>query len=449
MATVRDWAKASRKGRARIGEIRERKGGKFKKIGKGKWIQLLEKKKEREKPKPEEKREARRVPPKPEEGMKEWAKGKGERSKLSKLPRAPKHPDATPPPGGRPTYNPDPMRPGKYGKVTNAARVGVCGGCVIPPGDVPRLPNLKRKEREIESKFAQAFLKDPDGMTKRYLEANKRGEAGHPGVFGTDDVKELCPDFNPPGKAGSPEWKAARARHNALIHQTANAIAKRALVSRLDELAKLPEGDPRKSVLVTSGGCAAGKGYAIGNNEQAKTVRARVGATWDAAGEQNGTENPWILEECKKRGIRPTYVYVEADPKVAFDRSIGRAEKSGRMVDARLFADSHAIGAKNFRAFRENAGKDADFIVLKDDRGKLSMGDNVSDEMVGLDPNKLYEELNGILETKTDISPAIRDGATIGMRIWGTPPTKKWDVEKSLREWSGGESGGRPEEQQL
>lgn len=48
MANVRQWASSptKRKGKAKIGEIRERRGGKYKKLGEGKWARVVEGRKE-------------------------------------------------------------------------------------------------------------------------------------------------------------------------------------------------------------------------------------------------------------------------------------------------------------------------------------------------------------------------------------------------------------------
>ncbi len=109
-----------------------------------------------------------------------------------------------------------------------------------------------------------------------------------------------------------------RATLNTPLHQTANAIAKNAFLQHLDTLKK---GD---QVLVTVGGCGAGKGYAMGKDKdtgepfvpEAFNLKKQVKAVWDSAGDQNATENPWIQKELEKRGLKGNYVFVHADPKV-------------------------------------------------------------------------------------------------------------------------------------
>src|SRR5262249_17451605 len=135
-----------------------------------------------------------------------------------------------------------------------------------------------------------------------------------------------------------------RATLNLALHQTANAIAKRAFVQHLNTL---KEGD---EILVTVGGCGAGKGYALGNVPEALAMKDRSKAVWDSAGDQNATENPWIQSEAEARGLKVNYIYVHADPYSQWahpERGVVKRAadpKDGRMVDAYVFADSYAIG---------------------------------------------------------------------------------------------------------
>lgn len=335
--------------------------------------------------------------------------------------------------------------------IADAARVGVPGDQVPPPPPIPRLPNLTEEERAIEGRFIEAFQNDPDGLTRAYedhvgREVERKVAKGEndPPTFATDDVKLISPDYNPTGKTPE-EVGALRARYNVLFHQTANAVAKRAFLRHLDKLSKLPEGDPKRSVLVTSGGCGAGKGFAIKGSPETKGLKETVGAIWDAAGEQNGTENPWILAECKKRGLRPYFLFVDADPMRQWTHSkvgvVARAadkppKGEGRMVDARLFADSYALGAQNFKKF-EDAHKDSgvDFIYMNTWKNAWSekdqshfpvieMVDSMSAEATRLDAEDLYERAIAAIERKAP-TEAIKQGGTIGKRIWGPPGSEK------------------------
>lgn len=327
-----------------------------------------------------------------------------------------------PPDHGLEPYNPDPNPP--EGGVSESSRVGVKAREVPPPPQVPRLPNLTSEERAVESAFANAFERDPGGLVADYRKRLAAGEIGDaPNVFATDDAKMLSPDYNP-ADASDDEVKDRRARFNTMVHQTANAIVKRAFVEQLDELAKLPDGDPKRQVLVTSGGVAAGKGYALGNVEKVKAISAAVGAVWDAAGEQNATENPWVLEECEKRGLKPVFVFVDADPEVTWaDKSRGvieRAGKKGRMVDARLFADSYTIGARNFKSFfDQNKSKANVTFHILDNRGKPRMLDDIPPETLTRTSEDLYAFASKIIDGYQGLKPAVRRGASVGRRIWG------------------------------
>ncbi len=123
------------------------------------------------------------------------------------------------------------------------------------PNKIPRLKNLTADERLVESTFADWFEADPDGAAAAYrkaIESNALGDG--PTIYNTDDAKMLSKDYA--------SRKENRSMYNLSVHQTANAIAKRAFLSKLDEIAQMPEGE--RHVMVTAGGCASGKGFACG-----------------------------------------------------------------------------------------------------------------------------------------------------------------------------------------
>lgn len=317
-------------------------------------------------------------------------------------------------------YKPDVERKGANG-VTAAARVGVPADMVPPPPQVPRLPNLTPGERAVESAFAEAYEKDPDGMARKYLAM--MAASGAAGKFEVDAAKNL---FEPwAGKGLSPDARAEfRSTMNTPLHQTANAIAKRAFLMHLDEMS---DADKAKGMLVTVGGCGAGKGFAL------KTLGStipeldakRYGTVWDSAGDQNATENPWLLKEAKKRGIRVTYAYVSADPKVSWaDPARGvisraKSPEDGRMVDAKVFADSYVIGARNHAAFSQKHAKDADFFFMAN-------GGKSIDRLPGVPASDLARNTKDLhsfaLKTVSDlgrkIPKRIRRGALMGARVW-------------------------------
>mgnify|MGYP000152015309 FL=1 len=138
-------------------------------------------------------------------------------------------------------------------------------------------------------------MSDPDGMAQKYRELI--GKTSKPYTFETDQAKCLSDDWN---DEDLDTQMKKRQLHNNALHQTANAIVKRAFLQHLNTL------KPGDSVLVTVGGCGSGKGYTLKNTELGKNLTAEAKAVWDSAGDQNATENPWILEEATKRGLKVT-----------------------------------------------------------------------------------------------------------------------------------------------
>lgn len=310
-------------------------------------------------------------------------------------------------------------------KPKEQARVGVAGAEVPPPPkQLPRLANLRDDEKKYEDRMNSVFEENPEGAAKAFLESAEKNNW----VFETDAAKNLLPEWSRPDlpadeKKVHPERAEFRGKYNAVLHQAANAIAKRAFVSRLDEIAKMPE-DKRK-VLVTSGGVAAGKGSALAAQPD---LAKSVAATWDAAGEQNATENEWLLEECKKRGIRPTFLFVHADPKESWPGVVERAKGIGRMVDAQLFADSYAVGSKNFADFHDKHKDEADFVFgVFQGRGKpAKITDTMPEEATKLDADDIYQHASKYIDEKKDDLPAyIYDGATIGRRAFKSGESEK------------------------
>jgi phage portal protein BeeE len=323
----------------------------------------------------------------------------------------------TKPSNAQPAFDPDPTADADNDGVTDAARVGVPADDVPPPPSVPRLPNLTEDERIVENLFALRYESNPDALAREYLEYAKQQ-----GKFETDAAKMLDPNWNPPkeGKESrtDEETKEARARYNLALHQTANAIAKRAFLMHLDTL------KPGDKVLVTVGGVGAGKGYALKN--VMPELSKQVQAVWDSAGDQNATENPWVLEEAEKRGLKATFVYVHNDPKSAWagppdNPSRGvlfRANDEGRMVDAAVFADSYVLGARNHNNFyRQNKDK-ADFVFI-DNTSKPTRIEGVPREALRWSRGRIHAEARSFLRANADrIKPAVKRGALAGIRIW-------------------------------
>jgi len=342
----------------------------------------------------------------------------------------------TPPPPGR-TYAPDPGAVGPSG-IAQAARVGVPGNSVPPPPkEIPRLPNLTTEERRHEQAFASAFEANPEALVGDMLHLMSSGKLGDaPNIFATDEAKMLYPQWRGESTAGpdgkkvlTPETKQFRSTMNTALHQTANAVAKRAFLHYLDNVvSKLPEGN--RHVLATAGGVASGKSFALSNIPHMNAMQQSAGAVWDAAGEQNSTELPWIADECAKRGIKLTAVYVHADPNEVWATPKGgvieRAGNKGRMVDARAFADSYTHGARNFHAFAQQHANNpmVATAVLTSPRGaglKPSQIAAIPQEALATDPEALYAHCLQQLSTSPQATPAIKQGGAAGLRIWGPP----------------------------
>lgn len=308
----------------------------------------------------------------------------------------------TPPPPGN-AFDPD-VEAGK------SARVGVPADEIPPPPPVGKLPNLTPYERKAEEDFIKAYEKDPDGVAANFREIVLK--SGSPPTFGTDDAKVLTDKWADPTN---------RATLNTPLHQTANAIAKRAFVQHLDTL------KPGDELMVTVGGCGAGKGYALKNVPDALGAKNRSKAVWDSAGDQNATENGWIQKEAEKRGLKVNYVYVHADPKTQWaDPNRGvvkRAQdpKDGRMVDAKVFADSYALGAKNHQRFY-NQHKDnpnVNFMFLDNTSSTPRQLPGIPREALSLNRRELSKFASDTVKNG-DAPPHIKKGALMGERIWGS-----------------------------
>ena len=303
--------------------------------------------------------------------------------------------------------------------VTDAARVGVPAFSVPPPpARIPRLSGLEGKAKQAEESFASAYERNPEGVTTKAIELFKQN--GKVPTFETDLAKRLSSFWNSDELASNLEERSKnRATLNNALHQTANAITKRAFVQHLDTLPKGSE------IMVTVGGCGAGKGYALGSVPEAQVYRDRAAVVWDSAGDQNATENPWILQEATKRGLTVSFVFVHADPYEQWSNPergvVKRAQNpnDGRMVDAKVFADSYAIGAKNHHAFwtANQNNKNANFVFLKNGNPPSSLP-QVPLDALQIDRKHLAEFAQEIVKSDESIPAHVREGALQGSKIW-------------------------------
>lgn len=329
-------------------------------------------------------------------------------------------PTTPPPPPKDAAYTPAPDADHDGDGVADGARVGVHARSI--PDQIPRLPYLTAAERHAEQEFAQAYEDDPDGVANNFREATIAAAKGGPPAFETDAAKQLYSAWR--GDGMSVEERAqVRATLNTPLHQTANAIAKRAFVQHLDTLS------PGDEIMVTNGGCGAGKGYALKPESgitPAREMLQRSSVIWDSAGDQNSTENPWIQEEAEKRGLKVNYLYVHADPVDRWTNEkygvVQRANhpENGRMVDAKVFADSYALGAKNHNAFYENhkENENASFVFVDaSDAKNVRVVDEMPSAALELDRQQLASfAMSKIRESQ--VGGHIKRGAQLGLRIW-------------------------------
>ncbi len=323
-----------------------------------------------------------------------------------------------------PIHNPNVEETDEDG-VTKEARVGVPGNEV--PGKIKRVPNLTREERAHETQFRNYYESDPVAAGSEYRhQVLKKTKPGEPPSFETDDAKNAHKDWR---TAGSLDERAKnRAALNIPLHATANAIAKQAFLQHLDTL---KEGD---KVLVTNGGCGAGKGYSfekdektgLPNNPEAYALKQQAKAVWDSAGDQNATENKWIKKELDKRGLKGIYTYVHVDPKQSWANPkrgiVQRAAniKNGRMISGKVFADSYALGAKNMHAFHQ-ANKDdpnSEFMFLDNTGEKPKLMSGVHPDDLKLDRHELAKWAHQVIHERPTIAEHIKQAATADARHW-------------------------------
>ncbi|MBA2539352.1 MAG: hypothetical protein H0V17_06945, partial [Deltaproteobacteria bacterium] len=218
---------------------------------------------------------------------------------------------------------------------------------------IPRWGALTENERKHETAFASVLEQHLDAMVGEFYNRSRDdGMKAH--VFEVDGAKKLYVAYGGGKAPGSPDELNVRATANHALHPAAVAIARLAFLKHLDHLKSLDPNDPQRSVLVTNGGCAAGKGSLTGIVKDADGGKFKFGAVWDAAGEGDASENGWILAAASARGLKVTYGFVESDPTVTYNGVLDRAESTGRIVDPVTFTRSYVKGQENMRAFLES-----------------------------------------------------------------------------------------------
>ncbi len=320
------------------------------------------------------------------------------------------------------------------------------------PFVVHQIPNLNPTERIIEKEFASAFQAHPRRMVREFIKMVRRGGGN---VIEPDNAKLLCPRFARPdlmaqiaesqaqiqslnglGTAvaaaeierleltiakAKTEIKRSRAESNIPTHMTATAIARLTLVQMLEDLANdksIPA--DQKTLLITGGGCAAGKGTSLTKAGELVPAVKTASLVYDTDGETSGVFNEFVLAECRKHGIKPTFLYVHADPVQAWDRVYSRADQVGRMVSEEPFLDSHVDSPRNFNEFflRHRRDKDVTFVIIDNSKGGAP---ELVNELPASALRYNRDELRHVIRQKTDtanVDPHAQKIAQRSRRIW-------------------------------
>lgn len=306
--------------------------------------------------------------------------------------------------------------------MTKASIVGVPGNEI--PEKVPRLSGISSEQKKIENDFAQNW----EDKTKREAAVSKLKKmfTDEDGVMTieTDKVKELDPNWGTKsrikelsnkvknGEATSAErselngYLSYQQENNTVLHQTANVLAKEVFRREMSE--RKARGED-VDVLVTSGGCAVGKGFGLEkmgremirkNTTNKKlvdgydrdTTPSKNMIIWDSAGDQNGTELPWVASQGARH---TTFVHTVGDAvKNASNEKSGlvqRAIDKGRMVDATVYAQSYSIGNHNFSQFYENNKNNKSFSFYKVENPGVGNGPT---KLVDVDKRSKFEDID-------------------------------------------------------
>lgn len=252
----------------------------------------------------------------------------------------------------------------KASSARDASLIGLANGFFDPKASyeenlaafkaqgVPRFELLSPAERAHETAFAAEVEADIEHYVQGadILSVDTTLKTC---LFEVDAMKRLYDMWGAGSSPAGAGERQVRAEANHALHPAAVAVARLAFLKRLDELAALPEGDPKRNVFVTAGGCAAGKG------NLSETLRRQhgefpFGAVWDAAGEGDALENAWVLEACEARGLKSVYGFAANDPKTQYQVVLERGLDNGRTVDVMTFTNSYVEGTKNMKAFLES-----------------------------------------------------------------------------------------------
>lgn len=223
---------------------------------------------------------------------------------------------------------------------------------ILQKKGIPRWGALTENERAHETAFANAIEADLPSIVERFYASSKKADGSH--TFEVDGAKKMYAAYGAGAAPDGADQLHVRATANHALHPTAVAIARVAFLQHLDAMASLPADHPQRAILVTNGGCAAGKGSLTDIVKGNAGGKFKFGGVWDSAGEGDASENMWILKAAQARGLKVTFGFVESDPNVTYGGVLDRAEASGRIVDPVTFTRSYVKGQENMRAFLDS-----------------------------------------------------------------------------------------------
>ena len=270
--------------------------------------------------------------------------------------------------------------------INKDSRVGVPGD--MDPSDIKTVPRLAQnpKQAKIENEFAKNW--EDEGKREEALKKISEMEPFKFGTVETDAIKQLDANWGDDGRLKELQKKKEagdisdsenkelngyltyRQENNTLLHQTANVLAKEMLKRKL-------MANPDAILLVTSGGCASGKGFflentdAIGkevdrpwgklkiedmtNGSAKKLIDGVLGnknlVVWDAAGDQNSSELNWLANFGRNMTVVHTVGDAQANAANIKSGLVSRALQKGRMVDTTVYAESYSKGNENTSKF--------------------------------------------------------------------------------------------------
>ena len=134
-----------------------------------------------------------------------------------------------------------------------------------------------------------------------------------------------------------------------------------------------------------------------------------------------------MIAAAKSRGIEVAVVYVHRRPDQSWENMkfgvIPRAAKTGRMVDARLHADSYAEGARNFDAVHQQLANDPNvkFVVIDATGDSPTQIERLPQSALDLDADTVHARNVAFLESQRGSLPehVLVGGNELGEQLWG------------------------------